>query len=144
MARYHRKGSPGLGEFAALARDGDEEMLERCAAVLRLAEQLERPRDQTVAGLTVEVARRHASPCGCATPPTSPSRAGRPSASAALFEKVLGRELEDPWTSAGVQLGREVSFLRGDRDELSVRDGLDDLLLLLLLEAVVPRARRRR
>ena len=29
--------------------------VERCAAVLRLAEQLERPRDQTVEGLTVDV-----------------------------------------------------------------------------------------
>jgi exopolyphosphatase/guanosine-5'-triphosphate,3'-diphosphate pyrophosphatase len=55
MARYHRKGSPGLGEFSALARDGDEALVERCAVVLRLAEQLERPRDQTVEGLDVDV-----------------------------------------------------------------------------------------
>jgi exopolyphosphatase/guanosine-5'-triphosphate,3'-diphosphate pyrophosphatase len=55
LARYHRKGSPGLGEFSALAHDGDEALVERCAAVLRLAEQLERPRDQTVEGLSVEV-----------------------------------------------------------------------------------------
>jgi exopolyphosphatase / guanosine-5'-triphosphate,3'-diphosphate pyrophosphatase len=47
-ARYHRKGQPSLGAFAPLARKGDEELLNRCAAVLRLAEQLERPRDQTV------------------------------------------------------------------------------------------------
>jgi exopolyphosphatase/guanosine-5'-triphosphate,3'-diphosphate pyrophosphatase len=55
LARYHRKGSPGLGEFSALARDGDDALVERCAAVLRLAEQLERPRDQTVEGVAVEV-----------------------------------------------------------------------------------------
>jgi exopolyphosphatase / guanosine-5'-triphosphate,3'-diphosphate pyrophosphatase len=47
-ARYHRKGRPGLGEFAPLARKGDEALLARCSAVLRVAEQLERPRDQTV------------------------------------------------------------------------------------------------
>ena len=47
-ARYHRKGQPGLGEFAPLARKGDEDLLARCAAVLRVAEQLERPRDQAV------------------------------------------------------------------------------------------------
>jgi len=47
-ARYHRKGRPGLGEFAPLARRGDEPLLARCSAVLRLAEQLERARDQTV------------------------------------------------------------------------------------------------
>ena len=47
-ARYHRKGQPGLREFAPLAEKGDEELLARCAAILRIAEQLERPRDQTV------------------------------------------------------------------------------------------------
>jgi exopolyphosphatase/guanosine-5'-triphosphate,3'-diphosphate pyrophosphatase len=47
-ARYHRKGQPGLGEFAPLARRGDDALLARCSAVLRLAEQLERSRDQTV------------------------------------------------------------------------------------------------
>jgi exopolyphosphatase/guanosine-5'-triphosphate,3'-diphosphate pyrophosphatase len=48
MSRYHRKGAPKLGEMAALARPGDEELLERCAVVLRLAEHLERGRDQSV------------------------------------------------------------------------------------------------
>ena len=47
-ARYHRKGTPGLRMFAPLARKGDEELLDRCAALLRLAEQLERSRDQSV------------------------------------------------------------------------------------------------
>jgi exopolyphosphatase/guanosine-5'-triphosphate,3'-diphosphate pyrophosphatase len=48
MARYHRKGVPTLGEFARLARPGDDALLTRCAAILRLAEQLERSRDQSV------------------------------------------------------------------------------------------------
>ncbi|HEY6890444.1 MAG TPA: Ppx/GppA phosphatase family protein [Solirubrobacter sp.] len=47
-ARYHRKGNPGLGEFTALARPGDEELLNRIAAAVRIAEQLERSRDQAV------------------------------------------------------------------------------------------------
>jgi exopolyphosphatase/guanosine-5'-triphosphate,3'-diphosphate pyrophosphatase len=55
MARYHRKGQPGLGEFAPLARKGDDALLARCAAVLRLAEQLERARDQTVVHAAVDV-----------------------------------------------------------------------------------------
>ena len=55
MARYHRKGSPGLGEFEPMARKGDEALLARCAAILRLAEQLERPRDQTVDAAHVAV-----------------------------------------------------------------------------------------
>ena len=57
-ARYHRKGRPGLGEFAPLARKGDEELLARCAAVLRVAEQLERARDQTVRHARVDVPQR--------------------------------------------------------------------------------------
>jgi exopolyphosphatase/guanosine-5'-triphosphate,3'-diphosphate pyrophosphatase len=48
MSRYHRKGAPELGEMASLARDGDEELLERGAVMLRLAEHLERGRDQSV------------------------------------------------------------------------------------------------
>jgi exopolyphosphatase/guanosine-5'-triphosphate,3'-diphosphate pyrophosphatase len=48
ISRYHRKGAPELGEMASLAREGDEELLERCAMVLRLAEHLERGRDQSV------------------------------------------------------------------------------------------------
>lgn len=48
MARYHRKGSPQLGAAAALCAPGDEELLLRGAALLRIAEQLERNRDQVV------------------------------------------------------------------------------------------------
>jgi exopolyphosphatase / guanosine-5'-triphosphate,3'-diphosphate pyrophosphatase len=48
ISRYHRKGAPKLGEMAVLARDGDEQLLERCALILRLAEHLERGRDQSV------------------------------------------------------------------------------------------------
>jgi exopolyphosphatase/guanosine-5'-triphosphate,3'-diphosphate pyrophosphatase len=55
IARYHRKGDPGLREFEPLARKGDEKLLDRCAAALRVAEQLERPRDQTVRHAVVEL-----------------------------------------------------------------------------------------
>jgi exopolyphosphatase/guanosine-5'-triphosphate,3'-diphosphate pyrophosphatase len=48
MTRYHRKGAPKLGEWSRLGRDGDEDMLDRCAMILRLAEHLERGRDQSV------------------------------------------------------------------------------------------------
>ena len=70
LARYHRKGSPGLGEFAALARDGDEELLERCAALLRMAEQLERARDQTVATPRRRGRGRARRACACTPPRT--------------------------------------------------------------------------
>jgi exopolyphosphatase/guanosine-5'-triphosphate,3'-diphosphate pyrophosphatase len=48
ISRYHRKGAPKLGELAPLARPGDEELVARCAVILRLAEHLERGRDQSV------------------------------------------------------------------------------------------------
>jgi exopolyphosphatase / guanosine-5'-triphosphate,3'-diphosphate pyrophosphatase len=54
-ARYHRKGTPTLGEFAPLAHPGDAQMLDRISAILRLAEQLERSRDQAVHATDVTV-----------------------------------------------------------------------------------------
>jgi exopolyphosphatase/guanosine-5'-triphosphate,3'-diphosphate pyrophosphatase len=44
-----------MREFEPLGEPGDEALLNRCAAVLRLAEQLERPRDQSVRATRVEV-----------------------------------------------------------------------------------------
>jgi exopolyphosphatase/guanosine-5'-triphosphate,3'-diphosphate pyrophosphatase len=55
MVRYHRKGTPSMGELEPLARDGDDELLTRCAAVLRLAEQFERARDQAVRATRVDL-----------------------------------------------------------------------------------------
>jgi exopolyphosphatase/guanosine-5'-triphosphate,3'-diphosphate pyrophosphatase len=47
-ARYHRKGMPDFGELSPLTEDGDEQRLDRLAILLRLAEDLERSRDQSV------------------------------------------------------------------------------------------------
>ncbi len=47
-ARYHRKGMPAPGPMGALFGEGDGARLDRCAALLRLAEDLERSRDQLV------------------------------------------------------------------------------------------------
>jgi len=47
-ARYHRKGMPQPGPLAPLFGDGDAQRLDRCAVLLRLAEDLERSRDQLV------------------------------------------------------------------------------------------------
>ncbi|HEV2924864.1 MAG TPA: Ppx/GppA phosphatase family protein [Solirubrobacteraceae bacterium] len=52
-ARYHRKGMPVPGPLAALFGDGDAERLDRCAVLLRLAEDLERSRDQLVRRTTM-------------------------------------------------------------------------------------------
>ncbi len=47
-ARYHRKGTPEFGELSPLAKSGDDDRLNRMALMLRLAEDLERSRDQSV------------------------------------------------------------------------------------------------
>ncbi len=54
-ARYHRKGMPEPGELAPLMGPRDRERLNRCATLLRLAEDLERARDQIVRAVHVKV-----------------------------------------------------------------------------------------
>ncbi len=54
-ARYHRKGTPDPGPLRALFGEGDSERLDRCAVLLRLAEDLERSRDQLVRGTRLEL-----------------------------------------------------------------------------------------
>jgi exopolyphosphatase/guanosine-5'-triphosphate,3'-diphosphate pyrophosphatase len=46
--RYHRKGNPDPGPLGALFGKRDVARLDRCAVLLRLAEDLERSRDQVV------------------------------------------------------------------------------------------------
>jgi exopolyphosphatase / guanosine-5'-triphosphate,3'-diphosphate pyrophosphatase len=53
IARYHRKGMPDAGELGALRRADDPERLRLLSSLVRLAEQLERSRDQTVASVRV-------------------------------------------------------------------------------------------
>ena len=48
IVRHHRKGTPDLGDLRDYVRDGDADLLGRCALLLRLAEQLERGHDQSV------------------------------------------------------------------------------------------------
>ena len=60
IARYHRKGTPTLDDVEPLARPDDLDLLRRCAALLRVAEQLERARDQAVHRAVMEVRDGHA------------------------------------------------------------------------------------
>ncbi len=55
IARYHRKGMPSFAELAPLMAKGDAQRLDRCATLLRLAEDLERSRDQLVREARAEV-----------------------------------------------------------------------------------------
>ncbi len=48
LTRYHRKGTPTPGPYAGVLRPGDDLLLMRLAAILRLAEYLERGRTSAV------------------------------------------------------------------------------------------------
>jgi exopolyphosphatase / guanosine-5'-triphosphate,3'-diphosphate pyrophosphatase len=94
MSRYHRKGVPKLGEIAGLAQDGDEALLERCSVLLRLAEHLERGRDQSVKEARLHTNGRgvdlHLEAAGDLTLPRwSVERYGDDEA----FQRVFGRRL---------------------------------------------------
>lgn len=90
--RYHRKGDPDGGQLAPLLRDGDEDLLARLAAVLRVVEQLERARSQLVHGVRLRVADEQVTlvPEGEAdmSVPVWGARAQAP-----LFRRAFGREL---------------------------------------------------
>jgi exopolyphosphatase/guanosine-5'-triphosphate,3'-diphosphate pyrophosphatase len=53
IARYHRKGEPDVEELGKLARKDDARRLDLLAGTIRMAEQLERSRDQTVSAVHV-------------------------------------------------------------------------------------------
>ena len=95
--RYHRKGSPELGPFAPLMGKGDEALLVRCSALLRLAEDLERSRDQDV-----REAHAHVDGDGGAVRldlvADGDARVARWAASreVELFERAFGRTLDVP------------------------------------------------
>ena len=54
LARYHRKGRPDISSYKALLKKKDQILLERLAAILRLAEYLERGRNGAVTDLVVK------------------------------------------------------------------------------------------
>jgi exopolyphosphatase / guanosine-5'-triphosphate,3'-diphosphate pyrophosphatase len=94
ISRYHRKGAPKLGEMESLARKGDEELVARCSVILRLAEHLERGRDQSVRQVRLRGNGKgidlHLEAAGDLTLPRwSVERYGDDEA----FEKVFGRRL---------------------------------------------------
>ena len=53
VARYHRKGEPDASSLGDLAASGDKGRLRLLTGIIRLAEQLERSRDQSIAGVEV-------------------------------------------------------------------------------------------
>jgi exopolyphosphatase/guanosine-5'-triphosphate,3'-diphosphate pyrophosphatase len=55
IARYHRKGDPDASDLGPLKRKGDDDRLALLSGIIRLAEQLERSRDGSVASVALSV-----------------------------------------------------------------------------------------
>jgi exopolyphosphatase / guanosine-5'-triphosphate,3'-diphosphate pyrophosphatase len=95
VARYHRKGEPDTSALGDVAQPGDDERLRLLCGMIRLAEQLERSRDQAITDVHVS-ARNGAVALDASTNPsldaTVPIWAARRNAD--LLEEALGREVE--------------------------------------------------
>jgi exopolyphosphatase/guanosine-5'-triphosphate,3'-diphosphate pyrophosphatase len=93
IARYHRKGDPDASELGPLAHKGDDQRLELLAGIIRLAEQLERSRDGSVAEvrLTVPNGKVVLDPRTTADASVAIWSARRNSD---LLERAIGRELD--------------------------------------------------
>jgi exopolyphosphatase/guanosine-5'-triphosphate,3'-diphosphate pyrophosphatase len=91
--RYHRKGMPSLGPFDSLAEKDDEDRLHRMSALLRLAEDLERSRDQLVreAHVSLDDGRVRLGLVSDSDARVARWAAGR---EVELFERAFGRGLE--------------------------------------------------
>ena len=55
LARYHRKGDPDVSSLGDLAKKGDKGRVRLLSGIIRLAEQFERSRDQSVKSVDVSV-----------------------------------------------------------------------------------------
>jgi exopolyphosphatase/guanosine-5'-triphosphate,3'-diphosphate pyrophosphatase len=95
IARYHRKGTPDPSELGAMRRDGDRERLLVLCGLIRLAEQLERSRDQAVASVLLRASNDEIVleivPRVGADPAVAIWAAGRGSG---LLAEALGRPVE--------------------------------------------------
>jgi exopolyphosphatase / guanosine-5'-triphosphate,3'-diphosphate pyrophosphatase len=95
VARYHRKGDPDASDLGDVAQPGDDERLRLLCGMIRLAEQLERSRDQAITEVAVS-ARNGAVALDASTNPsldaTVPIWAARRNAD--LLAEALGRDVD--------------------------------------------------
>ncbi|MEN9935053.1 MAG: hypothetical protein RLZZ387_1632 [Chloroflexota bacterium] len=92
LVRYHRKGDVSVDGYRDALGPGDEARVARLAALLRIAEYLERRKSQVIQGLQVEIGERvtmTARTVGDATVEIWDANRG-----AGLFRKSFGREIE--------------------------------------------------
>jgi exopolyphosphatase/guanosine-5'-triphosphate,3'-diphosphate pyrophosphatase len=95
VARYHRKGEPDASDLGDVAQPGDDERLRLLCGMIRLAEQLERSRDQAITDVQVSP-HNGAVALDASTNPsldaTVPIWAARRNAD--LLAEALGRDVE--------------------------------------------------
>jgi exopolyphosphatase/guanosine-5'-triphosphate,3'-diphosphate pyrophosphatase len=96
LVRYHRKGEPKAGIYKGLLEDGDARRLLRLAAILRLAEHLERSRAGRVGGVEVGL-EDHRVRLGLQAEEEPWVELSEASKQAKLFKQAFGRELVLEW-----------------------------------------------
>jgi exopolyphosphatase/guanosine-5'-triphosphate,3'-diphosphate pyrophosphatase len=97
IARYHRKGEPDASELGPLARKKDDARLALLSAIIRLAEQLERSRDQAITSVRVEANGNNDGTVTLATEaegPSAPVAIWSARRNADLLERAIGRTVE--------------------------------------------------
>ncbi len=96
VARWHRKGAPDASRLGALERKGDGKRLKLLCGVIRLAEQLERSRDRSVASVAFEqrkdTVRLVASTDGSGSDPSVAVWAAQRNSD--LLAEAIGRDVE--------------------------------------------------
>lgn len=92
IVRFHRKGMPDPGPFEALMKPGDQEILDRCSVLLRLAEDLERSRDQAVSEAHV-LLNEHGVELALVSEEPVPVARWAAARESELFERAFGRPL---------------------------------------------------
>lgn len=96
LVRYHRKGEPKLGSYKPLMLQDDGKRLERLAALLRLAEYLERSRAGRVEALAITLESKRVR-LGLEAAEEPWVELAEVRKQQGLFRKAFGRELEVYW-----------------------------------------------
>ncbi len=92
LVQYHRKGDPKISAYKSILKDGDDRLLLRLAACLRLSEYLERSRAGRVQDLSVQIEKKAVRVIlrAAETPRVELREAAK---QANIFKKAFGRDL---------------------------------------------------
>ncbi|MEA2445904.1 MAG: exopolyphosphatase / guanosine-5-triphosphate,3-diphosphate pyrophosphatase [Thermoleophilales bacterium] len=94
IARYHRKGEPDASELGPLARKKDDERLLLLSAIIRLAEQLERSRDQAIKSVGVQRSNGTVTLAPETRGESAPVAIWSARRNADLLERAIGKKVE--------------------------------------------------